>query len=144
MGRRSVQATIAGPVSGPNRATRLIALAAGGAVLVGIGMLSAGCSSSSKETPTTTTSSKPAAPSPTEKGVLPPPPQAFNPNMNAADGKSALEREGYSVQLNAGSGYSADRPLSNCTITGVDGLRGDHPPANTTVYLTVSCPNSNN
>ncbi len=72
------------------------------------------------------------------------PPKAFNQNQNAADGMLALESQGYIVQLNNGGGYAADRPLSTCKITGVDGLRGDHPPPNTTVYLTVSCPNSNN
>jgi hypothetical protein len=91
-----------------------------------------------------TTSSSAPAPSPTEKGVVIMPPKAFSPNLNAADGVLALQSQGYIVQLNNGGGYSADRPLSACKITGVDGLRGDHPPANTTVYLTVSCPNSNN
>ena len=31
-----------------------------------------------------------------------------------------------------------------CRITAVDGLKGGNPPPNTTVYLTLSCPNSNN
>jgi hypothetical protein len=30
-------------------------------------------------------------------------------------------------------------PLSQCKVASVDGMRGDHPPANTTVYLTVAC-----
>lgn len=113
------------------------------AAIVGAGALAAGCSSSSKEAPSTTSTSQ-TPPSPTEKGVIIMPPKAFSPNLNAADGMLALESQGDIVQLNNCGGCAADRPLSSCRITGVDGLRGDHPPANTTVYLTLSCPNSNN
>ena len=122
---------------------RTAAMVGIGAAIVGAGALTAGCSSNNKEAPSTPSTSQ-APPSPTEKGVIIMPPKAFNPNLNAADGMLALESQGYIVQLNNGGGYAADRPLSSCKITGVDGLRGDHPPANTTVYLTVSCPNSNN
>ncbi len=121
--------------------TRQLGLAVGCTAIGAAVSLSAGCGHSSKESPSTT--SKPA-PSPTEKGAIEIPKQAFNPNMNAADGMLALESEGYIVQLNSGGGYTGDRPLSACKILSVDGLRGDTPPANTTVYLTVSCPNSNN
>lgn len=82
-------------------------------------------------------------PSPTEKGVIQMPPRAFNQNQNAADGMLALQSQGYIVQFNYAAGSGTDRPLSECKITGVDGLRGDNPPANTTVFLTVSCPGSN-
>ncbi len=126
------------------RWTRLVTLVAGGAALIGAGAVTAGCSSSNKEPAPSSTSSSAAPVTPTEKGVVIMPPKAFNQNMNAADGVLALESEGYTVQFNSGGGYAADRPLSACKITGVDGLRGDHPPANTTVYLTLSCPNSNN
>lgn len=121
--------------------TRQLGLVVGCVAVVGAVGLSAGCGQSGKESPSST-SSKPA-PSPTEKGAIEMPPRAFNPNMNAADGMLALESEGYIVRLNEGGGYSGDRPLSACKILSVDGLRGDTPPANTTVYLTVSCPTSN-
>jgi hypothetical protein len=120
------------------------ALTAGFAVIVAAVGLSAGCGQSAKESPSTTTAttSKPA-PSPVEKGVIEMPPRAFNQNQNAADGMLALQSQGYNVQFNIAAGNANDRPLSECKITGVDGLRGDHPPSNTTVYLTISCPNSN-
>lgn len=122
--------------------TRKLGLVVGCVAVVGAVGLSAGCGQSGKESPSSTTS-KPA-PSPTEKGAIQMPPRSFNQNDNAADGILALESQGYIVQLNNGGGYAADRPLSACKITSVDGLRGDHPPTNTTVYLTLSCPNSNN
>jgi hypothetical protein len=124
--------------------SRRLVLAAGFAVVVGAVGLSAGCGQSSKEGPSSTTSTSSApAPSPTEKGVIQMPPRAFNQNQNAADGMLALQSQGYDVQLNFAAGSGTDRPLSECKITGVDGLRGDHPPANTTVFLTLSCPSSN-
>jgi hypothetical protein len=124
--------------------SRQLALMAGFAAVVAAVSLSAGCGQSSKESPssTTSTTSKPA-PSPTEKGVIQMPPRAFNQNQNAADGMLALQSQGYNVQYNFSAGSGTDRPLSQCQITGVDGLRGDHPPANTTVFLTISCPGSN-
>jgi hypothetical protein len=124
--------------------SRRLVPAAGIAVVVGVVGLSAGCGQSSKEGPSSTTSTSSApAPSPTEKGVIQMPPRAFNQNQNAADGMLALQSQGYDVQLNFAAGSGTDRPLSECKITGVDGLRGDHPPANTTVFLTLSCPSSN-
>jgi hypothetical protein len=124
--------------------SRQLALTAGFAAVVAAVGLSAGCGQSSKESPssTTATTSKPA-PSPTEKGVIQMPPRAFNQNQNAADGMLALQSQGYNVQYNFSAGSGTDRPLSECKITGVDGLRGDNPPANTTVFLTISCPGSN-
>lgn len=124
--------------------SRQLALTAGLVAVVAAVGLSAGCGQSAKESPssTTATTSKPA-PSPTEKGVIQMPPRAFNQNQNAADGMLALQSQGYNVQYNFSAGSGTDRPLSQCTITGVDGLRGDHPPANTTVFLTISCPSSN-
>ncbi|MBB3601727.1 hypothetical protein FHT40_001360 [Mycolicibacterium sp. BK556] len=125
--------------------SRQLALAAGFVAIVGVVGLSAGCGQSSKESPSSTTSStssKPA-PSPTEKGVIQMPPRAFNQNQSAADGMLALQSQGYNVQLNFAAGSGTDRPLSQCKITSVDGLRGDNPPANTTVFLTVDCPSSN-
>ena len=124
--------------------SRQLALTAGFVAVVAAVGLSAGCGQSSKESPssTTSTTSKPA-PSPVEKGVIQMPPRAFNQNQNAADGMLALQSQGYNVQFNIAAGSGTDRPLSECKITGVDGLRGDHPPANTTVYLTISCPGSN-
>ncbi len=132
---------------GTNRSvtfSRQLALTAGFVAVVAAVGLSAGCGQSSKESPSSTTSatSKPA-PSPVEKGVIQMPPRAFNQNQNAADGMLALQSQGYNVQFNFSAGSGSDRPLSECKITGVDGLQGDHPPANTTVYLTVSCPGSN-
>ena len=111
--------------------------------VAGIAAAAAGCSTGAKEeTPPASSkpaSSKPAVVSPTEKGVFSTPPRAFNQGMNAADGKSALESEGYNVQITWGLGRQ-DQPLSTCTISSVDGLRGNNPPDNTTVYLTVNCP----
>ena len=52
--------------------TRQIALLAGGATIVGMGALTAGCGSNAKESPSTTTtptSTSTAVPSPTEKAV---------------------------------------------------------------------------
>jgi hypothetical protein len=71
------------------------------------------------------------------------PPRAFNQNQNAADGILALQSNGYLVQVNIGDG-DKNSSLSSCKITGIDGLRGDSPPPNTTVFLTLSCPSSNN
>jgi hypothetical protein len=127
--------------------SRQLTLAGGFLAIVAAVSLSAGCGQSSMEGPTSTTSSSAStskpAPSPNEKGVLPMPPRAFNQNQNAADGILALQSQGYFVQVNIGDG-DKNSALSACKITGVDGLRGDHPPANTTVYLTLSCPSSNN
>lgn len=81
---------------------------------------------------------------PNEKGLITMPPKAFNQNQNAADAMLALQSQGYNVQINNGGGYSGNSVLSECKITEVDGLRGSDPPPNTTVYLTLSCPNSNN
>lgn len=110
----------------------------------GLALLVAGCSTATKEAPPATPVSGVTpiekAITPTEKAVLPkPPPKAFSQSMNAADGKSALESQGYTVQINWGAGRQ-DRGLAACTISSVDGLRGDSPPAGTTVYLTVACP----
>jgi hypothetical protein len=45
-----------------------------------------------------------------------------------------------SLTLVAGVGNPGHRnPLSQCKVASADGMRGDHPPANTTVYLTVAC-----
>jgi len=127
------------------RWTRLVTVVAGGATLIGAGALAAGCSSSTKEqAPSSTSSSAAAAPVPTEKGVINMPPKAFNQNQNAADAMLALESQGYIVQINNGGGYSSQSVLSACKITSVDGLKGSKPPPNTTVFLTLSCPNSNN
>ena len=127
--------------------SRQLTLAGGFLAIIAVAGLSAGCGQSAKESPTSTTASsaetsKPA-PSPTEKGILQMPPRAFNQNQNAADGILALQTQGYLVQVNIGDG-DKNSTLSSCKIIGVDGLRGDHPPANTTVYLTLSCPTSNN
>ncbi|GAY18104.1 hypothetical protein [Mycobacterium sp. shizuoka-1] len=120
------------------------ALTAGAVAVVAAVGLCAGCGQSAKESPSSTTATTSApAPSPVEKGVIQMPPRAFNQNQNAADGMLALQSQGYNVQLNFSAGSGTDRALSECTITSVDGLRGDHPPANTTVFLTVSCPGSN-
>lgn len=126
------------------RWTRLVTVVAGGATLIGAGALAAGCSSSSKEQAPSSTSRSAPAPSPTEKGVINMPPKAFNQNQNAADGMLALESQGYIVQINNGGNYTGQSVLSACKITDVDGLQGSNPPPNTTVYLTLSCPNSNN
>ena len=108
----------------------------GVAVIVGTAVLSAGCGSPAKEAPP----SSAVLPSPAEKGLRGVPPQAFNPNMNAADAIVALQSEGYNVVVQTGSGDPGHRnPLSQCRVAGVDGMRGDTPPANTTVYLTVAC-----
>ena len=126
------------------RWARLVTVVAGGATLIGAGALTAGCSSSNKEQAPSSTSSSAAAPVPTEKGVINMPPKAFNQNQNAADAMLALESQGYIVQINNGGNYSGQSVLSACKITAVDGLQGSNPPPNTTVYLTLSCPNSNN
>ncbi|WP_328360233.1 hypothetical protein OG976_07935 [Mycobacterium sp. NBC_00419] len=124
--------------------TRLITVVAGGATLVAVGG-AVGCSRDVKEpAPSSTTSSSAAAPSPVEKGVINMPPKAFNQNQNAADAMLALESQGYLVQINNGGGYSGNSVLSACRITSVDGYKGANPPSSTTVFLTLSCPNSNN
>ena len=117
---------------------RSLTLLAGVVVIAGTSALSAGCSSSTKEAPP---SAVVTPPSPTEKGVLGgAPPRAYSPGMNAADAISALESEGYNVVVQTGSGDPGHRnPLSQCRVSSADGMRGDHPPANTTVYLTVAC-----
>lgn len=115
---------------------RLFVFLAGTAVTVGIAALSAGCGSPAKEAPP----SSAVLPSPAEKGLRGIPPQAFNPSMNAADAIVALQSEGYNVVVQTGSGDPGHRnPLSQCRVAGVDGMRGDTPPSNTTVYLTVAC-----
>lgn len=115
---------------------RPLAFLAGVAVIAGTDMLSAGCGSPAKEAPP----SSAVLPTPAEKGLRGVPPQAFNPNMNAADAIVALQSEGYNVVVQSGSGDPGQRnPLSQCRVGSVDGMRGDHPPANTTVYLTVAC-----
>jgi hypothetical protein len=126
------------------RWARLATVVAGGATLIGAGALTAGCSSSNREQAPSSTSRSAPAPSPTEKGVINMPPKAFNQNQNAADGMLALESQGYIVQINNGGNYTGQSVLSACKITDVDGLQGSSPPPNTTVYLTLSCPNSNN
>lgn len=125
-----------------SNAVTAVAMVGVGAALIGAGALTAGCSSSNKQAPSTT--STPAPPSPVEKGVINMPPRAFNQNQNAADAMLALESQGYLVQINNGGGYTGNSVLSQCRITSVDGLKGSTPPPNTTVYLTLACPNSNN
>jgi len=70
------------------RLTRQIALIAGGAAIIGMGALTAGCGSSSEESPTTTTTptttSAEPAPSPTEKAVTGGGPNSFSPTVNPA------------------------------------------------------------
>ncbi|BBZ77475.1 hypothetical protein MANY_28120 [Mycolicibacterium anyangense] len=125
--------------------TRLITVVAGGATLVAVGGAAVGCSSNKDKepAPSSTSSSAPAV-SPTEKGVINMPPKAFNQNQNAADAMLALQSQGYLVQINNGGNYSGNSVLSACRITSVDGYKGANPPPSTTVFLTLSCPNSNN
>ena len=60
-------------------------------------------------------------------------------NMNAADGIAALQSEGYDVQINWGGGRTDDA-LSQCRISGVDGLRTTTTVTpGTSVYVTVVC-----
>ena len=67
---------------------RRLALVAGGASLVVMGTLTAGCSTSTKEEPTTTpattapSASSPAPVSPTEKAVGPGGNNSFSPTIN--------------------------------------------------------------
>ena len=56
----------------------------------------------------------------------------------AAQVVDTLQTMGYSVQIN---GVTNNMPLSTCRVTGVNGLTTI--PAGT-VYVNVSCPNSNN
>lgn len=124
---------------------RWITVIAGGATLVAVGSAAVGCSSSEKEpTPSPSSSAPGPAPTPTQKGIINMPPKAFNQNQNAADAMLALQSQGYIVQINNGGGYSGNSVLSSCRITEVDGYKGANPPASTTVFLTLSCPNSNN
>ncbi len=106
--------------------SRQLALAGGLLTIVAVAGLSAGCGQSSKESPSSTTSSSASTskPVPTEKGIIQMPPRAFNQNQNAADGALALQSQGYNVQYNFSAGSGTDRPLSECKITNVDGLRG--------------------
>ena len=118
-----------------NIVKRIVVSAIGGLAIVGASALSA-CSSPAVE--------KPASPAPvvqpTEKAVVPPPPKAFSQNMNAADGISALESEGYNVEINWGVGKRNEQNLSLCRISDVSGLRGSGAVVpGTTVYLTVVC-----
>ena len=118
---------------------RIVVSAIGGIAIVGASALSA-CSSTTVEKP----AEKPAAPAvvqPTEKAVLPPPPKAFSQNMNAAEGISALEAEGYNVEINWGVGKRNEQNLALCRISDVSGLRGSGAVVpGTSVYLTVNCP----
>jgi hypothetical protein len=63
---------------------------------------------------------------------------------SAADTVKALEDQGYNVQLNG----IPDVPLSQCTVTGVHGLRGSNidsagrpidPRQLNTVYVDIAC-----
>ena len=117
------------------------------AMLLAVALLASACGSGSKqEAPASSPAAgspagSPAAPvTPTEKIAVKMPKQSFNANGNAADGILALESQGYNVVVQNGGGDPGHRnPLSQCRIASVDGLRGDTPPANTTVYLTVAC-----
>lgn len=113
---------------------RFVVSALGGLLILGAASLSAGCSKPEvAKTPST------ASVQPTEKGIVKPPPKAFSQNMNAADGISALESEGYNVEINWGGGRQ-DQNLSLCRIGGVDGLRGSGAvKPGTSVYVTVVC-----
>jgi len=113
------------------------AFAAGVLVVVGAAAVSAGCGTSAKESPPSSVATPPPS---AEKGLVGVPPRAFSPSMNAADAIIALESEGYRVSVQIGGGDPGHlNPLSQCRVGAVDGLRGDHPPTNTTVYLTVAC-----
>jgi hypothetical protein len=70
---------------GYGRLTRQVALFAGGAVIVGMGALTA-CSPNAKEAPTSTTTSPapPVTPSPTAKAVSPGGPNSFSPTVSPA------------------------------------------------------------
>jgi hypothetical protein len=57
---------------------------------------------------------------------------------SASDVVNSLHAQGYNVQLNG----SVTASLSQCIVTGVHGDSGS--PQNTTVYVDVSCPPSNN
>lgn len=112
----------------------IVASAVAGLVIVGASALSA-CSAPAVE--------KPQAPAPavqpTEKAAVPPP-KAFSQNMNAAEGISALEAEGYNVEINWGGGKRDEQNLSLCRISDVNGLRGSGATVpGTTVYLTIVC-----
>lgn len=114
---------------------RIVASAVGGLVIVGASALPA-CSAPAVEKP-----QGPApAVQPTEKALVPPPPKAFSQNMNAADGISALEAEGYNVEINWGGGKRNEQNLSLCRISDVNGLRGSGATVpGSTVYLTIVC-----
>ncbi|TDZ78551.1 hypothetical protein DE4585_04388 [Mycobacteroides salmoniphilum] len=56
---------------------------------------------------------------------------------SAADTVNQLQAQGYTVQLNG----IADAPLSQCVVTGVEGLSGAT--AFSTVYVDISCPTHN-
>ena len=125
----------------PDSRSRSIIAIAGGAALLLAGVAAVGCSRSTMEEAPT----GPKSPmTPEEKGFISTLPEAFNQNQNAADAITSLEGQGYLVQINNGGGYSASSVLADCKITGVDGFMGNNPPPSTTVYLTLSCPNSNN
>lgn len=57
---------------------------------------------------------------------------------NAADTVKALRDMGYNVQLNG----TVSGPLSQCIVTGVDGLANGDPTVFTTAYVDISCPSS--
>ena len=115
---------------------------AGSVVVIAAGLLSAGCSKSTAPAPVPSSSSpRSVSVQPTEKGAISGkmPPRAYNPSMNAADGISALESEGYNVEINWGGGRT-DQNLSLCRIGSVDGLRGSGAVIpGTSVYVTVIC-----
>lgn len=56
---------------------------------------------------------------------------------SASDTVDRLQAQGYTVQLNG----IADAPLSQCVVTGIEGLRGAT--AFSTVYVDISCPTHN-
>jgi hypothetical protein len=128
------------PLPNARNSGRAAALTVGSLVALGAMMLPTGCSRSTEPAPAPSSSpSASVSVRPTEKGVLPNPPKAFNQNMNAADGISALQSEGYNVEINWGGGRT-DQNLSLCRIGAVDGLRGSGAIVpGTSVYVTVIC-----
>ncbi|ALR13600.1 hypothetical protein [Mycobacteroides saopaulense] len=62
---------------------------------------------------------------------------AAGSGSSAAETVDRLQAQGYTVQLNG----IADAPLSQCVVTGIEGLRGAT--SFSTVYVDISCPTHN-
>jgi hypothetical protein len=114
------------PEAAASRGVRVAVMATAGLLVLGAGSLAVAAG-----TPSASASTSPVAITMHPRGSV--------QNMNAADGISSLEADGYNVEINWGGGRT-DQSLSLCRIGSVDGLRGNGAViAGASVYVTVVC-----